>query len=83
VAAKPVQADGSLANEVSSLATALQDRSETAQALAALAAAVPPRLADAIAAEPDGNTEYLARLVIALIAAGRDASAQVNLILDA
>lgn len=76
-----VQADGSLANEVSSLATALQDRSETAQALAALAAAIPPRLADAIASEPDGNTEYLARLVIALIAAGRDASAQVNLIL--
>ncbi|HKB62266.1 MAG TPA: carboxypeptidase regulatory-like domain-containing protein, partial [Burkholderiales bacterium] len=75
-----VQADGSLANEASSVATALQDRSETAQALATLAA-LPSNLADAIASESDGNTEYLARQAIALIAAGRDASAQINLLL--
>src|SRR5262249_958523 len=75
-----IQADGSLANESSSLATALQDRSEAAQALAALAAAVPASLADAVAAEPDGNPEYLPRQAIAPIAAGRAASAQINLI---
>src|SRR5258707_14017700 len=75
-----VQASGGLANEASSVATALQDRSETAQALAALAA-LPSNLADAIASESDGNTEYLARQAIALIAAGRDASAQINLLL--
>src|SRR5437867_1299595 len=73
-----IQANGSLANEASSVATALQDRSETAQALAALAT-LPSNLADAIASESDGNTEYLARQVIASIAAGRDASAQINL----
>ncbi|HEY6241151.1 MAG TPA: carboxypeptidase regulatory-like domain-containing protein, partial [Burkholderiales bacterium] len=75
-----VQADGTLANEASSVATALQDRSETAQALAALAI-LPSNLADAIASEPDSSTEYLARQVVALIAAGRGASAQINLIL--
>jgi hypothetical protein len=75
-----VQANGSLANEAASIATALQNRSETAQALAALAS-VPPSLSDAVAAEPDANTEYLARQAIALIAAGRDAAAQVNLLL--
>ena len=75
-----VQANGSLANEASSVATALQDRSETAQALAALAT-LPSNLADAIASESDGNTEYLARQAIASIAAGRDASAQINLLL--
>src|SRR5258706_14567106 len=75
-----VQADGSLASEASSVATALQDRSETAQALAALAA-LPSNLADAIASEPDGNTEYLARQPISLVAPGRDPSAQINLLL--
>ena len=75
-----VQANGSLANEAASLATPLQNRSETAQVLALLAN-VPPALADAVAAEPDANTEYLARQAIALSAAGRDASAQINLLL--
>src|SRR6266545_1820027 len=75
-----IQANGSLANEASSVATALQNRSETAQALAALAT-FPPNLADALASESDGNTEYLARQAISLIAAGRDASAQIGLIL--
>src|SRR5439155_7590417 len=75
-----IQANGSLANEASSVATALQDRSETAQAPAPLAP-LPTNRADAIASESDGNTEYLARQVIASIAAGRDASAQINLLL--
>ena len=75
-----VQASGSLANEAASVATPLQNRAETAQVLAALAA-VPPGLSDAIAAEPDANTEYLARRAIALIAAGRDAAPLVNLLL--
>ena len=75
-----VQTNGSLANEAGSLATPLQNRSEAAQALAALAS-VPPSLSDAVAAEPDSNTEYLARQAIALIGAGRDATAQINLLL--
>jgi len=76
-----IQADGRLANEASSVATALQNRSETGQALVALAT-LPSNLADAIASESDGNTEYLARQAIALIAAARDASAQINLLLQ-
>ena len=75
-----VQADGSLTNEAASVATALQNRAEAAQTLAALAA-VPAGLADALGAETDGNTEYLARQAIALIGAGRDASAQVSALL--
>ena len=75
-----VQADGTLANEANSVATALQNRSEAGQALAALAT-FPPKLADAIAADADLNTEYVARQAIALIAAGRDASAQIALLL--
>ncbi len=75
-----VQANGSLANEAVSVATPLQNRAEAAQVLAALAA-VPNSLSDAVAAEADGNTEYLARQAIALIAAGRDAAPQINLLL--
>jgi len=75
-----VQANGSLANEASSVATALQDRSEAAHAFAVLAA-IPAGLADAIASEPESNTEYLARQVVTLIAVGRDASAQIGLLL--
>src|SRR5216110_3312235 len=40
-----------------------------------------PSDSDAIASESDGNTEYLARQAISLIAAGRDASTQINLLL--
>ena len=76
-----VQVDGSLAHEASSVATVLQDRSEAAQAFAVLAA-IPANLADAIASEPDGNTEYLARQAIALIAAGREATEQIGLLLN-
>jgi protocatechuate 3,4-dioxygenase beta subunit len=76
-----VQANGSLANEAASVATPLQSRAETAQLLAALAS-VPPALSDAVAAEADANTEYLARKVIALVAAGRDAAPAVALLLQ-
>src|SRR5262249_52616192 len=68
-----VQADGSLAGEATSAATALQNRAETAQTLKALAV-LPANLADAIAGEPDDNTEYLARRVVSLALAGRDTS---------
>jgi hypothetical protein len=68
-----VQPDGSLSGEATSVATGLQNRAETAQTLKALAV-LPANLTDAIAGEPDDNTEYLARRIVSLALAGRDAS---------
>src|SRR5258706_153719 len=68
-----VQADGSLANEAFSVATGLQSRSEAAQTFKLLSA-IPVGLTDAIAAEVDDNTEYLARRIVSLGLAGRDPS---------
>src|SRR5260221_12306251 len=68
-----VQADGSLANEASSVATGLQSRAEAAQTFKLLSA-IPVGLTDAIAAEVDDNTEYLARRIVSLRLAGRDPS---------
>src|SRR5258708_21190603 len=68
-----VQADGTLANESSSIATALQNRAEAAQTFKALSA-IPVGLTDAIAGETDDNTEYLARRIVSLALAGRDPS---------
>ncbi len=68
-----VQADGSLANEASSVATGLQNRSEAAQTFKLLSA-IPVGLTDAIAGETDDNTEYLARRIVSLGLAGRDPS---------
>ncbi len=75
-----VQANGGLANEANSVATPFQSRSETAQTLKLLAS-LPTALADAIGSESDANTEYLSRKAIALLLAGRDASAAVNTLL--
>ncbi len=72
-----VQLDGTLANEGTSIATALQNRTEAAQTLKTLST-LPANLADAIAGETEGNTEYLARRVASLALAGRDASALVS-----
>src|SRR5688572_8559232 len=75
-----VQANGSLGNEANSVATAFQNKTETAQTLKLLAS-IPAALADAIGAESDANTEYLSRKAIALLLAGRGASGAVNALL--
>src|SRR5882762_3415925 len=72
-----VQADGSLANEASSVATGLQSRAEAAQTFKLLSA-VPVSLTDAIAGETDDNTEYLARRIASLALAGRDSATLLN-----
>lgn len=72
-----VRPDGSLSNELQSIATPLQNHSEAAQTLKILAT-VPSPLVDRIAAEADTNTEYLARQIIAFSAAGKDASLLIS-----
>jgi len=69
-----LQSDGSLQSEANSIATPLQSRSEAAQTFQLLATLAPRQL-DLIAADTDGNTEYLARQIATLSGAGRDASA--------
>ena len=71
--ANQVQADGSLSREVQSIATPLQNRTETAQTLKAQAT-LPPALSSAIALEVADNTEYLARQFISQTQANQDAS---------
>lgn len=74
-----VQANGTLSDSTNSVATPLQSSAETARALKLLGS-VPPALIDQIAADQDGNTEYLARRILALKAASRDASADISLL---
>jgi hypothetical protein len=71
-----VQADGILANEATSIATALQSRAEVAQTLKTLSA-LPANLTDAISSETEDNTEYLARRVVSLTFAGRNVTALI------
>lgn len=72
-----IQPNGSLLNELQSIASPLQNHSEAAQTLKILAT-VPSPLVDRIAAETDNNTEYLARQIIAYFAAGRDTSVLIS-----
>ena len=72
-----VQLDGTLSNESTSIATAFQVRTETAQTLKTLST-LPANLAHAISSETEGNTEYLARSIASLALAGRDPSALVS-----
>lgn len=72
-----VQSNGALLNESQSIATALQSRSEAAYALKLLAS-IPPALIDAIAAETESNTEYVARQIISLSLAGQSVAAQLS-----
>jgi hypothetical protein len=60
-----IQNDGSLLSEPQSIATRFQNRAEAAQTLKLLSSA-PANLLNAINAEPEDNTEYLARKVISL-----------------
>ncbi|PYR27430.1 MAG: hypothetical protein DMF98_06000, partial [Acidobacteria bacterium] len=71
--------DGTLANEGTSIATALQNRAEAAQTFKTLSA-LPANLTDVIASETEDNTEYLARRIVSLTLAGRDASALVTVL---
>jgi hypothetical protein len=71
-----VRTDGSLLNELQSVATPLQNRSEAAQTLKLLAS-IPSALADKIAAETDDNSEYEARQIMALSLAGRSVAARL------
>ena len=69
-----VQSTGALTNEHLSIATPLQNRAESLQTFKLLAT-IPVPLADQLAADTQGNTEYLARRAVTLSIAGRDASA--------
>ncbi len=68
-----VASDGSLQNEAASGALPLQARSETARTLKQLAS-LPAALADAIAANAEDNTEFLARQAVSQVQAGRSAA---------
>lgn len=60
-----VQANGSLAQEGTSIAWPVQSRSETATTLKALAGSVPPQLLDAIELASDSTVEVLSRKALA------------------
>ena len=74
-----VQANGSLTDESTSIATPLQNRTEALFSLKLLAT-VPLSLANAIATDIEGNTEYLSRRSISLSIMGQSADAIVALI---
>ncbi|MTW09193.1 hypothetical protein GM658_01135 [Pseudoduganella eburnea] len=65
--------DGSLQSEAASGALPLQVRSETARTLKQLAS-TPAALADAIAADTEDNTEYMACQAVSQVQAGRSAA---------
>jgi hypothetical protein len=75
--AAQVQVDGSLLNESQSIATPLQNRTEAAQALKLLAT-LPGSLTNIISGETEDNTEYLARRIMSLAAAGQNVSAMLS-----
>ena len=72
LAAQP-QTDGSVAGELSSIATAFQARSETLVTLK-LYSTAPTALVGAISGEAEDSTEYIARKIVALSAVGSDVS---------
>jgi prenyltransferase beta subunit len=74
--ASQVQADGSLLNESSSIATPLQNREEAALTLKALAS-IPSALTDQINAESENNTQYLSRKILALNVGGGNTATQL------
>lgn len=69
-----VSASGSLRSEDASVATPLQSRAESYLTLKLLASPGSPLL-DAVAADTETNTEFLARKALAKAAAGADATA--------
>lgn len=76
-----IEADGSLRDEASSLALPQQQRAETLQTLALVAPPANANLADAIAATTSSPTDFVARQLAALDAAGRPLPAFVSRVL--
>jgi sugar lactone lactonase YvrE len=72
-----VQANGSLTNESASLATPLQNRTEALFSLKLLTT-IPASLADAVSADMEDNTEYLARRAVAMSMTGQNADAIIE-----
>ncbi len=72
-----VGSDGSLPGQGGGVATALQCRSEAAATLRRIAN-VPAALTAAIDADPEDNTEYLARKALSRLQAGQGASAMLD-----
>lgn len=70
-----VTADGSLATEASSVATAIQARAEVLQTLIEAGRSVPPALLTALQTLPSTEAEPAARKAVALHAAGADTAA--------
>jgi len=75
-----VQGDGSLSSEGASIATPFQARQETLLTLHALSS-VPGALGTNVAAATDGNTEYVARQVLAAAATSQPAGSGVSALL--
>lgn len=69
-----IQADGTLSGELDSIASNYQARSEAHTSLSLLDT-TPSTLVLSVTGEVDGNTEYLARRIVALALEAQDASA--------
>ncbi|QYF93557.1 carboxypeptidase regulatory-like domain-containing protein [Massilia sp. PAMC28688] len=79
--AAQVQADGEVQGADQSIATKQQNRAEVRQTLKLLAAA-PPSLGNAMLADPENNTEYLARKIIALAGSGNAITVHIDLLIE-
>lgn len=76
-----ITSTGEVLNEGSAIATPLQVRSEIIHTLTLLSRIPASALVDAVGAEADGGTEYLARQMRAYVQAGRDADTFVTALL--
>lgn len=75
-----VQADGSLRNESTAIATPYQARATAVLALSRFGV-VPSALVNSVVAGTDGNTEYVARRILAATASGRASAADITTLL--
>jgi hypothetical protein len=76
-----VQPDGEVKGAEQSIATKQQNRAEVRHTLKLLAAA-PSSLANAMAADPENNTEYLSRKIIALSSSGSSVNTYLDLLAE-
>lgn len=79
--AAQVQPDGEVKGADQSIATKQQNRAEVRHTLKLLAAA-PSTLVNAMAADPENNTEYLSRKIIALASAGTSVTTYLDLLAE-
>jgi len=79
--AAQVASDGSLSSEGNSIATAMQAREEALLTLRKLGSTA-GALSSAVAAETDGNVEYISRRVLAANAAGQSTAADAATLLN-